>query len=105
MFRSVVLSRALLCTLPRGYCARFSSGLTHVSSSNQPCMVDVGGKAMTRRSAVASATISLPALVLEALRATGDAELYSKKVHPNFNVYQSFQAEFSIRAPSLQLRS
>jgi cyclic pyranopterin phosphate synthase len=48
-----------------------ASGLTHLTASNQPTMVDVGDKAVTRRTATAEAHIRLPRSVLLALRKTG----------------------------------
>jgi cyclic pyranopterin phosphate synthase len=47
------------------------SGLTHLTAANQPTMVDVGGKALTRRSAEAEALVRLPAAVATALRKSG----------------------------------
>jgi cyclic pyranopterin phosphate synthase len=41
--------------------------LSHFDSSGQAAMVDVGGKQATRRTAIASAFVELPAAVLEAL--------------------------------------
>ncbi len=49
--------------------------LSHVDSANRPTMVDVGDKAVTRRSAVARATVVFPA---EAVPATGET-LRTKK--------------------------
>jgi cyclic pyranopterin monophosphate synthase len=48
-----------------------ASGLTHLTARNQPTMVDVGGKEVTRRTASAEARIRLPRAVLLALRRTG----------------------------------
>jgi cyclic pyranopterin phosphate synthase len=48
-----------------------ASGLTHLTARNQPTMVDVGGKEVTRRVASAEARIRLPRAVLLALRKTG----------------------------------
>lgn len=44
---------------------------THLNRDGQPAIVDVGGKKITRRKAVAQAIISLPATVLEALQKDG----------------------------------
>ncbi|OQR96624.1 hypothetical protein ACHHYP_14461 [Achlya hypogyna] len=57
--------------------ARAAHGLTHVNQNNQPTMVDVSGKAVTKRTAVARSIIRLPPNVLDALRQ--DAQLISKK--------------------------
>jgi cyclic pyranopterin phosphate synthase len=51
--------------------ARRTRTLTHLDAANRPTMVDVGEKAVTRREAVAEATIVLPAAVARELRATG----------------------------------
>lgn len=48
-----------------------ASGLTHLTPRNQPTMVDVGDKAVTRRTASAEARILLPRAVLLALRKSG----------------------------------
>ncbi len=48
-----------------------TSGLTHLTARNQPTMVDVGDKEITRRSATAEARIRLPRSLLLALRKTG----------------------------------
>ncbi len=45
--------------------------LTHIDERGRPAMVDVGGKAVTRRTAVAECRIALPASVAEALREQG----------------------------------
>jgi cyclic pyranopterin phosphate synthase len=45
--------------------------LTHLDARRRPTMVDVGGKAVTHRIAVAEARVRLPAAVSRALRATG----------------------------------
>jgi cyclic pyranopterin phosphate synthase len=50
--------------------------LSHVDARNRPAMVDIGGKDVTRRSARASARISLPAAVLELFR---DGDLQGPK--------------------------
>ena len=47
------------------------SGLTHLTARNQPTMVDVGAKEITRRVASAEARIRLPRAVLLALRKSG----------------------------------
>jgi cyclic pyranopterin monophosphate synthase len=44
------------------------SGLSHLDETGRPRMVDVGDKAVTRRSAVAEALLRFPADVAEALR-------------------------------------
>ena len=44
---------------------------THVDAQRQPAMVDVGGKAVTHRTAVARALVRFPAPVAEALREAG----------------------------------
>lgn len=49
---------------------------THVSPSGQPGMVDVGGKAATRREALARAVVRVPPVVMEGLR---DGELHMPK--------------------------
>jgi cyclic pyranopterin phosphate synthase len=48
-----------------------ASGLTHLTARNQPTMVDVGAKEITRRVATAEARVRLPRAVLLALRRTG----------------------------------
>jgi cyclic pyranopterin phosphate synthase len=48
-----------------------SSRLTHLDSANRPTMVDVSGKEVTQRVAVAEATVRLPENVAEELRRTG----------------------------------
>ena len=48
-----------------------ASGLTHLTARNQPTMVDVGDKEITRRVASAEARIRLPRAVLLALRKSG----------------------------------
>jgi cyclic pyranopterin monophosphate synthase len=48
-----------------------ATGLTHLTASNQPTMVDVGDKEITRRVATAEARIRLPRAVLLALRKSG----------------------------------
>lgn len=53
------------------------SGMTHLDHHNQPRMVDVSTKAVTRREAVAQSRIFLPEEVLQALNAQG--ELISPK--------------------------
>ena len=50
--------------------------LSHVNEQNQPQMVDVGAKAVTRRTAVARAVVALPDAVR---RAFADGELVTKK--------------------------
>ena len=44
---------------------------THVDAQRQPAMVDVGGKAVTHRTALARALVRFPAPVAEALREAG----------------------------------
>ena len=44
---------------------------THVDAQRQPAMVDVGGKAVTHRTAVAQALVRFPGPVAEALREAG----------------------------------
>jgi cyclic pyranopterin phosphate synthase len=44
---------------------------THVDDKQQPAMVDVGDKAVTRRTAVASSVVRLPPAVAAALRTSG----------------------------------
>src|SRR5690606_1345852 len=50
--------------------------LTHIDSSGNPSMVDVGDKNVTRRTARARSVVSLPAPVVQALK---DGEIQSKK--------------------------
>jgi cyclic pyranopterin monophosphate synthase len=45
--------------------------LTHIDAQNRPTMVDVGGKEVTPRAAVAEARIALPPAVAQALAGTG----------------------------------
>jgi cyclic pyranopterin phosphate synthase len=45
--------------------------LTHLDAGNRPAMVDVSGKSVTQRVAVAEARIRLPRTVARALRASG----------------------------------
>lgn len=45
--------------------------LSHVDERGQPTMVDVSGKAVTRRTAVAEARVRFPAEVAASLRASG----------------------------------
>jgi cyclic pyranopterin phosphate synthase len=47
------------------------SKLSHVDEHNRPAMVDIGGKAVTERTAVAEARVRLPAEVAKTLRAHG----------------------------------
>ncbi len=47
------------------------SRLSHLDARNRPAMVDVGGKAVTRREAIAEARVRLPRQVARALRASG----------------------------------
>jgi cyclic pyranopterin phosphate synthase len=48
-----------------------SNEFTHVDERRRPAMVDVGGKAVTHRTAVAEARVRFPAAVAEALRESG----------------------------------
>ena len=48
-----------------------SNEFTHVDERRRPAMVDVGGKAVTHRSAVAEARVRFPPAVAEALRESG----------------------------------
>ena len=48
-----------------------SNEFTHVDERRQPAMVDVGGKTVTHRTAVAEARVRFPAAVAEALRESG----------------------------------
>jgi len=48
-----------------------SNEFTHVDERRQPAMVDVGGKAVTHRTATAEARVRFPAAVAEALRESG----------------------------------
>ncbi len=48
-----------------------SSEFSHVDEHRQPAMVDVGGKAVTHRTAVAEARVRFPPAVAEALRESG----------------------------------
>ena len=52
------------------------SELSHVDKNNNPAMVDVGDKAVTRRTATAEATLSLPPKVADALE---NGDIQSKK--------------------------
>jgi cyclic pyranopterin monophosphate synthase len=45
--------------------------LTHLDARNRPAMVDVGGKPVSERHAVAEALVQLPPAVARALRASG----------------------------------
>lgn len=58
-----------------------SNKLTHLDQQNNPTMVDVSDKAVTRRTATARATMVLGEAVLKQLQASGDAseEIYTKK--------------------------
>ncbi len=46
----------------------YMSEFTHLNKNGQPAIVDVGGKSVTQRKAVAQAIISIPENVLEALQ-------------------------------------
>lgn len=48
--------------------ARSSSRITHLDANDRPCMVDVGAKAVTARSACAQAVVRFPAVVARALQ-------------------------------------
>jgi cyclic pyranopterin monophosphate synthase len=48
-----------------------SGEFTHVDAQGQPAMVDVGGKAVTHRTATAQALVRFPPAVAEALREAG----------------------------------
>ncbi|MDR2215446.1 MAG: cyclic pyranopterin monophosphate synthase MoaC [Nevskiaceae bacterium] len=48
-----------------------SSRLTHLDAANRPAMVDVGDKAVSRREAVAEASVTLPTEVARALADSG----------------------------------
>ena len=48
-----------------------SNEFTHVDERRQPAMVDVGGKAVTHRTATAEARVRFPPAVAEALRESG----------------------------------
>jgi len=50
---------------------RSNSGLTHLTATRRPTMVNVGAKAVSHRIAEAEARLRLPAAVARALRATG----------------------------------
>ena len=47
------------------------SKLSHVDEHNRPAMVDIGGKAVTERTATAEARVRLPADVAKTLKAQG----------------------------------
>ena len=49
------------------------SGLTHVDASGRPTMVDVGGKAVTHRTAIAQTRVRIPVDVARALGASNYA--------------------------------
>jgi cyclic pyranopterin phosphate synthase len=51
--------------------ARERTRLTHLDPANRPTMVDVGGKAVTKREASAEAHLRLPAAVARELTRTG----------------------------------
>ena len=53
--------------------ARNSPRITHVDRRNRPRMVDIGGKAVTQRSAQAQALVRFPADVATAVRGAGMA--------------------------------
>lgn len=47
------------------------SSFSHIDSANRPTMVDVGDKAVTKRTATAETRVRFPPTVAEALRAQG----------------------------------
>jgi cyclic pyranopterin monophosphate synthase len=47
------------------------SSFSHVDADARPTMVDVSGKSVTRRSAIAESQVAFPAAVADALRAQG----------------------------------
>jgi cyclic pyranopterin monophosphate synthase len=47
------------------------SNFTHIDAANRPTMVDVGDKAVTKRSATAQSRVRFPAAVAHALRTQG----------------------------------
>jgi cyclic pyranopterin phosphate synthase len=47
------------------------SKLSHVDAQNRPAMVDIGGKAVTERTATAEARVRLPAEIARTLKAQG----------------------------------
>jgi len=51
--------------------ARSSPALTHLDARARPTMMDVGGKQVTHRIAIAEARLRLPAAVVRALQRTG----------------------------------
>ena len=51
--------------------SRKPTGLSHLDSRHRPTMVDVGAKDITRREALAEATVLLPREVASALRRSG----------------------------------
>jgi len=55
--------------------------LTHLDAQNNPTMVDVGDKAVTRRTATARSIVVLGEEILQQLQLSGDAseEIYTKK--------------------------
>ncbi len=53
--------------------------LSHLNDKNQPGMVDVGDKDVTRRTARAQAIVAFPPGLLEQLDRTGEHELQSRK--------------------------
>lgn len=55
--------------------------LSHVDENDRPAMVDVSGKAVSRRIAVAEARVKFPAAVADALRESG----YSTRKGPVFH--------------------
>jgi cyclic pyranopterin phosphate synthase len=60
--------------------ASAGAGLTHIDAArNQPRMVDVGGKARTRRTALARSIVRLPRSVAQLFEASGAQELRSAK--------------------------
>jgi cyclic pyranopterin phosphate synthase len=57
------------------------STFTHVSPDGRPAMVDVGGKPVTQRTAVAEARVALPAHVAQSLRDSGYATSKGPVLH------------------------
>lgn len=53
---------------PLWFKKEYMSEFTHLNNNGQPAIVDVGGKSITQRKAIARAIISLPENVLEALQ-------------------------------------
>jgi cyclic pyranopterin phosphate synthase len=60
-----------MATTPRRRPRATATGLTHLDARNRPAMVDIGGKPVSAREAVAEARVTLPAAVARALAASG----------------------------------